>query len=864
MGACKLSLPCIGTSPSVVGTPNEQIGYLASEEYAQRMASSRPQSATYHNKAHSNSSQPHIESPLRKTSFPVDVLGKKDFEKNKGSFSDNRPQSDIAVESEAEDEDVIHVDAPSRRQSKYGGGGYDPPTEDLGPHGGNTAEEGGWLEERGYGVPILASDEVAKEQGSEYMQPAVSPPQERRGSNYFAELDPPPSYQSGVRSGSRASSVSGSRPTSRPASIHSGLRFNTHDDREDLHTPLEDVEEYEPLFPDEESKNERPLTSADRFKRRPDTTKRRFPSQDIWEDTPNSLQLQTTVSTPELEEEKGALKEKPASAVFEPPQTESSRKGEISEEEKANLIPKEQRWANSNFKLHLRDENSGRLGLKQRFPSRDIWEDTPDSARLETTVEGPQSDELKSPPDEGLVAGAVVTTAGRPENGKPVNEESGATPTRIGATSGKPAIPPRPTKSKLSEGLNESAGRQQQNPAFITTSQERSSTENQPEGTAPAKMSPTKGRNDHPFSPTEARKGPVLPDRPKPQVPARPAKPTSRDSSETVPLSKTTSATSATSVEDGSGSSKEMGSAPAVKAKPALPSRPLGSKIASLKAGFLSDLDKRLQLGPQAPKQQEKTLEVDKEEEIEKAPLSDTRKGRARGPVRRKPAAPSSAVAGEAPTSEGGKFEIAAASTIWQIRENGDLRVSSTEEPFSTAATSESTATQNPPPSLATNTAGESLPTSDQATFRGQESAFPPSSAENQAPTHEKATPKLDLTASDSKPSDTTGLAPTDSSEPRIPSGKRPTGTDDPTQSPSAATRTARDNLTKMQSANPLSPTTNIEQPAQPASSHTSEQVTSPVTASGEGQSSSKLVESREPTAAEEGDVIGKESYGDE
>ena len=39
-------------------------------------------------------------------------------------------------------------------------------------------------------------------------------------------------------------------------------------------------------------------------KRRKELEMRRFPSQDIWEDTPNSLQLQTTVDTPEQEDTK--------------------------------------------------------------------------------------------------------------------------------------------------------------------------------------------------------------------------------------------------------------------------------------------------------------------------------------------------------------------------------------------------------------------------------------------------------------------------------------------------------------------------------------------------------------------------------
>ncbi|KAI9873210.1 MAG: hypothetical protein M1830_000708, partial [Pleopsidium flavum] len=874
--------PGFGTSPAVTGTPNEQIGYIASEEYALRMNSSRPQSATYHNKAHSNSSQQHIESSLRKTSFPVDFAGKKDFDKTKESYPGSRYQSDFAVESEAEDEDVIHVDPPSRRHSKYGGGGYDPPTEDLGPHGGNTAEEGGYLDERGYGVPILASDEVAKEHGSEYMQPAVSPPQERRGSTYFAESDPPPSYQSGIRSGSRPSSVSGSRPTSRPASIHGGLRFNPHDDREELHTPLEDVEEYEPLFPDEESKDGRPMTAADRFRRRPDMTKRRFPSQDIWEDTPNSLQLQTTVSTPEVQDENSAPDEKPASAVFEPPETESARKGEVSEEDKAKLIPKEQRWANSHFKPHLRDENSARPGMKQRFPSRDIWEDSPDSARLETTVGGPQSDELKSPLDEGLVAGAVVITAGRPEGAKAVDEGIGAATARMGATSGKPVIPPRPAKSKLSEVSHESAApalpsiparppqRQQQVSPVDTTSQPKPSAEIQTKAIPAAEVSPTAGRSEPQVSPTEARKAPVLPDRPKPQVPVRPAKPVSRESSDDVSLTKTTSVRSATSVgtaEDGSGSPKDVTSPPALKPKPALPSRPIGGKIASLKAGFLSDLDKRLQIGPQIPKQQEKTPELDKEEGTEKAPLSDARKGRARGPLRRKPAASPSATAEETSATGGSKFEIAAPRTVWQISMSGDLTVASAEEASSTPVVSQSKVTQMSAPSLATNTAGEALHPSDQMPSKKDEALHTTTMTTNANQAHNEATQTSDLAGSSSKSDDATGELPEISYATQAPSGKGGTGAEASEQSPVGAAGTP--NLTESghaDSAMPAqtpsthtsSPTSKVEPTMQPSTSQTSEKQTFADTGSNDGQD--KVMGSMSRNAPEEGDVVAKES----
>jgi hypothetical protein len=71
----------------------------------------------------------------------------------------------------------------------------------------------------------------------------------------------------------------------------------------------------------------------------------------------------------------------------------------------------------------------------------------------------------------------------------------------------------------------------------------------------------------------------------------------------------------------------------------------MGSKIAALQAGFMNDLNRRLQLGPQAPpKKEEHEAAAEGEgaaaekEEKEKVPLSDARKGRARGPARRAPA----------------------------------------------------------------------------------------------------------------------------------------------------------------------------------------------------------------------------------
>ena len=671
-----LLIEYLGTSPGIAGLPNEQIGYMASEEYVSRLNS--PPSTTSLNKTHSNHSQPHVESPLRKTSFPIDVEGKEKFNISKAAHAETRAgSSDNALESETEDEGA-HVEAPAVRKDKMTGNGYDPPTEDLGPHGGNTEALGGWIEERGYGVPILASDEVAKEPGMEYLQPAVSPAQSRRGSQYYTGMDSeaPPSYQSGYRSSSRSGSAANSRPSSRPASIHGTLpnlsRFS-HDDREDMHTPLEDVDEYEPLFPDEEGKEGRPLPASERFKRR---EMKRFPSQDIWEDTPNSLQLQATVNTPEYTESQAAEAPKTPAPNFETPEAENARKGEVGEQEKAKLTPKEERLAKSNFKPHLREEMH-RPGMKQRFPSRDIWEDSPDSARLETTVGGPQDEDPRSPPDEGLLAGAVVTTSGRLEEGAGTGgqQREGAT---VGAPSvQKPSIPPRPPRGKFSTDSSDAG---QTVPSVPVRPSKR--VHGVPPVDAEVRQLPSKTSSINSpaeTSPTDPRKGPNLPDRPKPDIPPRPANPIARDSTESIPLSKGNSITSTGSgvADDGFKSPP-----PAPKPKPAIPSRPAGSKIAALKAGFMSDLDKRLQLGPQGPPKSQETAPAEAENVEEKAPLADARKGRARGPARRKPAAPSMAVDSstadmdnQQETSVAKNWAIQEPWAVWQVDVDGSVSI---------------------------------------------------------------------------------------------------------------------------------------------------------------------------------------------
>ncbi|KAJ4377669.1 hypothetical protein N0V83_000497 [Neocucurbitaria cava] len=534
----------MGTSRDAVSTPDEQIGFLASEQYASRMASPRP----------SSSGRPasikagHTDSPLRNE----------------------------AGEEVNEAGEVIHIDPPAHRANKVHGTNHAAPHEDLGPEGGNSAKEGGWVTERGYGTPILASDELKKHPEAEWRQPAVSPELERHGDDYTVNEDGTPAYITKVRSHSRSSSRNNNIQAQR--AIASPTQFDRGG------TPLESHKEYEPLFPEEEDDTKRPKSQVDKLKR-PSVARHQFPSRDIWEDTPGSLQLETTVETPQAPEEPPtpAADDVGASKVFEDPETEEQRKALITKEDQQSFLPEHtRRFAIENKHLgKVRDETALRPGMQQRFPSQDIWEDAPSHGYLETTVSTPQIEDTNEYADDS-----------------PAVE--------------KPIVPARP---------------------------------NIPARSAKKEVSPID------------KKAPIIPDRPKPQIPARPSKP-STGSSEKVPTIE---------------SQASENDAPQTKAKPPVPARPGSSKIAALQAGFLKDLNSKLGLGPQAPK----VKEPEPEQQEEAAPLQDARKGRAKGPQRRKPAAspaPVATITAEVAVPRV-KLDLAPVAAIWSFGEDGALDV---------------------------------------------------------------------------------------------------------------------------------------------------------------------------------------------
>ncbi|KAI0002616.1 altered inheritance of mitochondria protein 21 [Xylariaceae sp. FL0662B] len=490
-----------GTSSGYIGTPSEQVGFQATDEYAARI-SSRPSST---------------------------VPGQ-----DSTSILDTTVRDGKATE---EEDDVIHVDDPERRKGfvKFG--------DEESAVGEGVEEE--------HTHPILASDEVAKGPSPYELKPAVEPRSERHGSAY--EMEEPRS-----------------RSTSRPASIYSPPPPEIRS------TPLDDVEEYEPLFPEDDKSGKKPTTQADKLKEQ----RHRFPSRDIWEDAPNSVHTTAEVSTPEpsgaRSKEQDVAPDIPPREGETPAQAFARRQEELAEKEGISVdafLHRQQKapsWAGHN--AHVSKEIQGRPNIAQRFPSRDVWEDTPDSLQFTTTVSTPQSAEESQAEEVNSAAEQAAS---------------------------KPTIPLRPKKQGSEDD---------------TTSK------------------------------------PTIPGRPKPQIPARPSK--------------------------SAGEPKE--SQPATKPKPAVPARPGGGKIAALQAGFMSDLNKRLQLGPQAPKNEETTAQAPSEEK-ERAPLSDARKGRARGPQRRAPTKSSvpSAVRTAPPPVSNGKpiLSFSMARTLWSIDEEGTMTV---------------------------------------------------------------------------------------------------------------------------------------------------------------------------------------------
>lgn len=519
----------------MMGTPDEELGNIMTEQLASRLQSPRAESSLQH--------EVHREDL---TSHPISE--KQTGLENLDGTHDKKPESH---------EVKIHIDEPLHHQHHPDGFALAPePEAKLKEH---------LQEEEDF--PVLASDEI--DPSSAVLQPAVSPPFEHRHHDHIQDTESPQQREL-------------PRPT---GSGNKGLESNSGDQGESEPVPVKHTKEYEPLFHVDDS--ERRLSPEQRFKS-PVNHTQRFPSKDIWEDALSSTQLHAIVSTPDIPKrpkKDGSEHE----ALFETPEQEQERVREADKMlEKSGL---------EEPPAHLEEPQPEEQDSKQRFPSKDVWEEAPQSQQLTTAVEAPADSEKSEKPS-------------------------------------LPSLPPRPSRQP-----------------------DRSSTEEQGD------ISPTKTQAT---SPIELKKRPSIPDRPKPQVPQRPTRKKGQESGE--PLSKTIS-----------GENADDANPPAPKSKPALPPRAVGSKIAALKAGFLSDLDSRLKLGPPAPKPKE-TEEEEEEKPAEKGPLSDARKGRARGPPRRKPAAKATPAVAEAEKPQTPEIKLTDPWNIWSIGPDGEVKVSGSQQ----------------------------------------------------------------------------------------------------------------------------------------------------------------------------------------
>jgi hypothetical protein len=311
---------------------------------------------------------------------------------------------------------------------------------------------------------------------------------------------------------------------------------------------------------------------------------------------------------------------------------------------------------------------------KHQFPSKDVWEDSPQSVHYTATVSTPEVDEggwdkkreeparadAETPQQafarrfEALAeqeAGAGIDPF--TDHRKPATPPAMPPHQEVNPQSGRPAIGHRFPSKDVWEDAPESHMHQT---TVSIPQQEEEEAAPQAKPSVPARPQP---KPKPVLSDEQIHHKPPISDRPKPQIPARPSK----LSSSTTPSSHAEEAVS--------------------KPKPAVPAR-LGGKIAALQAGFMSDLNKRLQLGPQAPQKKEEAAAQDAVEEVkDKAPLSDARKGRARGPQRRAPGkSPAPAVAESAQEKPAEatsvpSFSFSLLSTSWTIDpEHGSLEVS--------------------------------------------------------------------------------------------------------------------------------------------------------------------------------------------
>lgn len=356
-------------------------------------------------------------------------------------------QSDRQSPGPHDHEDVnIHIDDPIHQLHHIDG--YVPANEMPGEKEQKTVTE-----EEHDEYPIIAEDEAVP--SSAHMPPAVSP------SIHPQDYSHPPSHTV-----SRTASTHDFGGAKQPVIVHPPSRPVSPDEGK----------QYEPLFTDDDKAREK--HSIDRFKRQREDDVNRFPSQDVWEDT--SENLEAVQRKPDLDDK---------TSPFETPEQEAQRRNQQQEpdlvqEEKSIAptpnLPVEEIQEHKQTPPAIDSPNppASSDGGQQRFPSRDIWEDAPDSSQLVTTVSISEDQPNEEEPPKSVETG----------------------PSR-------PAVPARPARRPKSMSKEESNDSEQTAPIAAPTSPP-------PKETTPDDLGDQES----------ATVKPTVPARPKPHVPSRPVR----------------------------------------------------------------------------------------------------------------------------------------------------------------------------------------------------------------------------------------------------------------------------------------------------------------------------------------------------
>ena len=629
------------TAVNFPGVPEEELGYLASEEYAKAMGTATPREEL--TEAEANKLQKLNSGETTQT--------------REGSQS---PELTIHIQPRAHERSGSHPYGRHNLLGKFSQSQASLTSSSLVEAKDPSEEEeygqksGEFRDEHFSGTPILASDEITKRGGTStpHYHPAVSPPLGPR------------------RTSSKPASRAPSRPPSRGAMREPAAPG-----------PLPDVEEHEPLFPEDDEVKESQAALREgvekAFAGKISRSSRKFPSNDIWEDAPPSSHLSATVASPPPGLSPLGLDAVAAGdrgAPGEEAQDEESDRLGVPNRHKKGQSPTDDQQSKQLRLAALAKIASG----KQRFPSKDIWEEAPDSAQLTATVSPtPANEESQSPVDTTApevtfppnTAPTRVTTGGHiDESNLHVNPDEGAStsaPLEVKKSEVPVARSPSPEKKERWGPTGAVPLVPSTRPALRATKiPTKFDTQEQIEQAQRPSSVPRTSSSE---PSTEKKSPPILPERPKPVIPQRPVKVAAKF--QQSPLSQSEEA------------SPSVKAPPPVKPKPAI-----GGKIAALKANLA--LEQKLAAGPLFKKKEE-------EEKLETAPeepkslVEDVRKSRVKGPRGRKLPTATSAVAAapeeakeqkeeeeknvEAPVAPALSFMIA--KTVWSIDDEFDARV---------------------------------------------------------------------------------------------------------------------------------------------------------------------------------------------